>query len=171
MERLFNLDAQLVFDVLINALNIFVLFLFLSYMFSNPLRKLLRERKEKIKNQLDDAAREKADAEKLKSEYQAKLDDVQKEAEVMLQEARKKAVANERQIVQGAQEEAVRIRQRANAEIQLEKEKAEDDMKKQIVLVATQMAGKVVGASVDEDRQEELIQQTLKEMGDNVWQN
>lgn len=171
MERLFNLDAQLIFDVLINALNIFVLFLFLSYMFCEPVRKLLRTRQEKIKNQLEEAASEKADAEKLKEEYQARLGEVDKEAQEMLSQARKKAMLNERQIVQEAQDEALRIRQRADAEIQLEKEKAQDDMKQQIVLVATRMAGKVVGASVDEEKQDALIQDTLKEMGDNVWQN
>ena len=171
MERLFNLDAQLLFDVAVNALNVFILFLFLSYMFSDPIRKLLKGRQEKIKNQLDDAAREKADAADLKKEYQEKLDAVHKEAEALLSEARKKAVANEKQIVQNAQEEAVRIQQRADAQIRLEKEKATDDMKRQIVLVASQMAGKVVGASVDEKKQDELLQETLREMGDDVWQN
>lgn len=171
MERLFNLDAQLLFDVVINAFNVFVLFLFLSYMFSDPVRKLLRDRQEKIRKQLEDAAREKADAEQLKGEYQAKLNDVSKEAEELLSNARRKAIDNEKHIVAEAQEEAVRIRKRAEAEIQLEKEKAADEMKQQIVHVATQMAGKVVAASVDEKKQDELIQETLKEMGDNVWQS
>lgn len=171
MERLFSLDAQLLFDVVINAFNIFVLFLLLSYLLFNPARKLLRDRQDRIKNQLDDAARDKADAAQLKTEYENKLNEVHKEAEALLSEARKKAMLSEKQIVGEAQEEAVRIRQRAAAEIQLEKEKAQDEMKQQIVLVATQMVGKVIGASVDEKRQDELIQETLKEMGGNVWQS
>ena len=171
MERLFNLDAQLLFDVVINAFNIFVLFLLLSYILFEPVRNLLRNRQERIKNELDDAARDKADAAQLKAEYENKLSEVHKEAEALLADARKKAMLNEKQIVMDAQEEAVRIRQRANAEIQLEKEKAQDEMKQQIVLVAAQMAGKVVGESVDEKKHDDLIQQTLKEMGDNVWQS
>ena len=171
LERLFSLDAQLLFDVVINAFNIFVLFLLLSYLLFNPARKLLRDRQDRIKNQLDDAARDKADAAQLKTEYENKLNKVHKETESLLSEARKKAMLNERQIVAEAQEEGVRIRQRAAVEIQLEKEKAQDEMKQQIVLVATQMAGKVIGASVDEKRQDELIQETLKEMGGNVWQS
>ena len=171
MERLFNLDAQLLFDVVINAFNIFVLFLLLSYLLFEPVKKLLRDRQDRIKNQLDEAARDKADAAQLKAEYESKLNDVQKETEALLSEARKKAMLNEKQIVMEAQEEAVLIRQRAEAEIQLEKDKAQDEMKQQIILVATQMAGKVVGASVDEKKQDELIQETLKEMGDNVWQS
>lgn len=171
MERLFNLDAQLLFDVVVNAFNIFVLFLLLSYLLFEPVKKLLRDRQDRIKNQLDEAARDKADAAQLKAEYESKLNDVQKETEALLSEARKKAMLNEKQIVMEAQEEAVRIRQRAEAEIQLEKDKAQDEMKQQIILVATQMAGKVVGASVDEKKQDELIQETLKEMGDNVWQS
>lgn len=170
MERLFNLDSQLLFDVVLNAFNIFVLFLLLSYLLFEPVKKLLHDRQERIKNQLDDAARDKADAALLKAEYENRLSDVHKEAEALLSEARKKAMLNEKQIVAEAQEEAVRIRQRAEAEIRLEKDKAQDEMKQQIVLVAAQMAQKVVGASVDEEKQNELIQETLKEMGDNVWQ-
>ena len=42
-------------------------------------------------------------------------------------------------------------------------------MKKEIVSVATAMAGKVAAASIDEAKQQELIDETLKEMGEDTW--
>ena len=52
---------------------------------------------------------------------------------------------------------------------ELEKLKVADDVKKEIVSVATAMAGKVAAASIDEAKQQELIDETLKEMGEDTW--
>lgn len=42
-------------------------------------------------------------------------------------------------------------------------------MKKEIVSVASIMAGKVVAASIDTTVQDSLIDETLKEMGESTW--
>ena len=55
MERLFDLDYQLLADSMLMIIAIFVLFLLLSYFLFNPARKMLQDRKDKIKNELDDA--------------------------------------------------------------------------------------------------------------------
>ena len=39
MERLFNLDAQLLFDACVMALSMLVMFTFLSYLLFKPVRK------------------------------------------------------------------------------------------------------------------------------------
>ena len=46
-----------------------------------------------------------------------------------------------------------------------------DESKQEIVSVASVMAGKLVGASIDTARQNSLIEETLKEMGEDTWQN
>ena len=86
-----------------------------------------------------------------------------------MSEARKKALKNEERIVAEAKEEAARIISRANSEVELEKKKAADDMKKEIIAVATIMANKVVAASIDAKTQEALLEETLREIGDNTW--
>jgi F-type H+-transporting ATPase subunit b len=94
---------------------------------------------------------------------------VDKEAQVILSEARKKAMKTESQIVAEAKEEAARIIARANAEVELEKKRALDEMKQEMVAIASLMAGKVVKASIDTNVQESLIDETLKEMGERTW--
>ena len=44
-----------------------------------------------------------------------------------------------------------------------------DEMKQEIISIASMMAGKVVTASIDTNVQENLIEETLKEMGDSTW--
>ena len=84
-------------------------------------------------------------------------------------DARKAAMKNQDRIIAEAKEEASRIIARANAEIELEKKKAADDIKKEIIQVATAMANKVVAASIDAQTQDALIEETLREIGDDTW--
>ena len=170
-SRIFGLDAQLLFDVLIQGLAVFLLFLFLSYVLIEPVKKVIADRQAKIKGDLDSAAKDKADAAKLKAEYDEKIKQADDEAEEILTAARKKAVKNEENIVAEAKEEAARIINRANQEAELEKNKVKDEVKQEIIGVATAMAGKLVEGNLDDTKQAELIDETLKEMGDNTWLN
>ena len=99
MSRLFDLDWQLLADASLMIIAIFFLFLILSYFLFNPARKMLNGRKEKIQNELDTAKTAMDNAQSLKQEYEAKLKEIDKEAESILSEARRKALANENAIV------------------------------------------------------------------------
>ena len=171
MERLFTLDAQFLFDAVILALSMLVLFTALSYLLFNPVRDMLEKRRQRVVDDQETAKREKAEAIAFKEEYDLKLKQVEKEAEAILSEARKKAKQNEMKIVAEAKEEASRIIARANAEIELEKKRALDDMKQEMITIAAMMAEKVVAASIDTNVQESLIDETLKEMGEGTWQS
>ena len=171
VDRLFGLDLQLLVDAGIQLLAILVLFIGLSYLLFNPVRELLRKRQETIKKEMEDAKKDKEDAAKLREDYEAKMRDVSKESEAILSETRKKALKKETEIVNEAREEAGRIMDRANREIELEKSKVRDEVKKEMIAVASAMAGRIVTASMDEAKQNELIEDTLKEMGDETWQN
>lgn len=168
-ERLFGLDAQTLFDCLVFAVNMFILFTVASYLMINPIKKILKGRQERIAKDREDAKSEKEAAENLKSEYEDKLKNIEKDAEAILSEARRKALKSEEKIVSDAKEEAARIIAHAKAEAELEKKKAADDIKKEIISVATLMAGKVVAVSVDSRTQDTLIEETLKEIGEETW--
>ena len=169
MERLFDLDWQLLADSCLTIIAIFVLFLALSYFLFNPARKLLNSRKEKIQGELETAKKDMEDAQSLKAEYESKLQEINKEAESILSDARKRALNNENQIIAQAKEEAAAILERARTEAELEKQKMSDDIKKEMISIASLMAGKVVSASIDTTVQNQLIDETLKEMGDKTW--
>ena len=171
MERLFDLDFQLLHDAIITAVAVFVLFLAMSYLLFKPVREFLKKRQDKIQNDLDLAAKDKADAHSLKEEYEAKMAGAQKDADDILSAARQKAVKNEEQIVAQAKEEAAGIIRQAHNEVELEKRKAADDIKTQIIDVAQALAGKVVAAGIDTSVQESLVEETLKEVGDSTWQS
>lgn len=169
MERLFNLDPQLIHDAVLRALAVFVMFTFLSYLLVNPARDFLKKRQDKIKNDLDTAAADKADARKLKEDYNAKIQNINAEAEEILAQARQKALDNEAKIIAEAKEEAARILSRANAQVELERKAAADDMKKEMIALASLMAEKAVAGAVDAKVQDTMVESTLKEIGEDTW--
>ncbi|WP_148411812.1 F0F1 ATP synthase subunit B [Murimonas intestini] len=171
MERLFNLDPQLIHDTVLLAIAVLIMFTLLSYLLFNPVRDMLKKRQERIKADIDEAQKDKEDALRLKEDYDARIRNIEKEAEEILSDARKKALKNEAKILEEAKEEAARIIARANAQIELEKKKAADDMKKEIIAVASMMAAKAVTNSMSPEIQDALMEETLKEIGDQTWQS
>ena len=164
-DYIFGLDPQLLVDSAITILAMFFVFLLLSYLLFNPARNLMEKRQEGIREQMETAAREKQDAIQFKAEYDEKIKNVQKETDEILSEARKKALKKESVMW----EEAAQIVARANREVELEKSKVKDEMKQEIINVATAMAGKIVASSLDESKQSQLLADTLEEMGDETW--
>ena len=171
MSRLFNLDMQLINDTILLACAMFLLFLAMSYLLFNPVRKMLQDRQERLKSELDDAANDKESAAALKAEYEAKLATADKEVEAILSEARKKAIANESRIIAEAKEEAARIIAQAEKEAELEKKRVAAEVKQEMISVASLMAAKVISAQVNTSIQDELVEETLKEMGDTTWRS
>jgi len=170
-SRMFGLDLQLLFDSGLTLLAVFALFLILSYNLFNPARKMLTDRKNRIENDLATAASDKEEALKLKEEYENKLKEVDREVDQILSDARKRALASESKILAEAREEAAGIIERANAEAELAKKNVKDEVKQEMISIASLMAGKVVAQKIDTTVQASLLDETLREIGNETWQS
>ena len=154
-NRIFGLDPQLVFQVAFQMLAIFILFLAASYLLLDPVRKILNDRKERVmKEQKKRRRRVGKQAIRFKDEYDTKLKRIDKEAEQILGDARKKAMQRENEIIADARAEAARIMENAKSEAELEKKRVKDEVKQEIISVAALMSEKIIAASVDEQTQE-----------------
>ena len=171
MDRLIGFDPQLLADAAIVGVKVLILFAILTYLLFDPVRKVLNDRRERIAAELQDAASKEEKANAMKAEYEFKLKDINKEADRILEDARKKAKIKEEEILSNAREEAERITDRANKQIEMEKKKAMDDMKQEMVGLATIIAQKAITSSMNVDVQASLVDETLKEMGEGIWQN
>ena len=171
MTRLFDLDMQLLWDVALMAVAVFFLFLFLSKQLFRPARKILMERQDRIADEISGAKRDKKEAAELKRTYETKLKEVDKEAEQILSEARQKAQKNAARVEGEAREEAARMLHGANQEAELVKRRILDEVRQEMIAVASMMAAKVVAANINAVIQEKLVEDTLREMGGSTWQS
>ena len=162
---------QLLFGMIFQIVSILILFVALTYILYEPVRKVLEDRRRRIESDVEDAKRKKTEAKEYKAKYEEKLQNVEKETEAILKEARRKAQELENEIITNAKMEAAEITDRAKKEIHLERKKAEDEIKKQMIEMAVLMAGKMITLSLNEEAQMNLIRETLKEMGEKAWQS
>ena len=169
--RIIGFDSQLIFDALITGVNVFILFFTLSYFLFNPIQQALKNRSEKIKNELENAKTKEEEAIKLKNEYEARLAETRIEVDSIIEEAKQNAKKLSENIIAEAKEEAQNIVARGNNEIELEKAKAVDDLKNQVIAISTLLASKIVKENLNEQKNNKLFEETLDEIGASTWQD
>lgn len=127
----------------------------------------LKDREDKIFDELANADRANADAKKILSEYQNKLDDAATQVQSILAEARNDASASGQRIVEEAKQEAERQRERALSEIETAKKVALADLAGQTSDLAIGVAQQVIGRELKAEDHAELIRQSLNRLPSN----
>ena len=133
-----------------------------------PVMKMITDRQKEIDDMYADAGKAKEEAAQLQSEYKQKLSAAQETSERMVKEAVARGQSREEEILRQANAEADAIRQKASADIALEKRKAMNEAKDEISVIALAIAGKVVGKELENGDQATLVDQFINELGDEV---
>lgn len=154
-----------------SGINVFILFFLVGYILSPMLTKWLTNRKTQIANSINEARTSKEEAQSLAQMYEEKIANFDDEKEAILDRARAKAKAKQDEIIGEAITEAGRISDRADREAALLRAKVKDDIKNDMVTFATSAAAKLIEEHMDAKVQDELIEQTLNEIGDKTWQS
>lgn len=154
-----------VFTALFTLVNTIALFLVLKKFLFKPVMKMITDRQQEIDDMYTDAGDAKQQAQQLRSEYETKLRDAQQTGERLVKEAVARGQAREEEILRQAHDQADAIRQKAEADIAREKKKAINDAKDEIAGLAMDIAGKVVGKSLNESDQSALVDQFIDELG------
>ena len=102
---------------------------------------------------------------KIKAEYKEKLSQATQTGERIVKEATARGQARQEEILRQANEEANAIRTKAEADIAREKKKALNDAKDELAGLAVDIAGKVVGRSLTEADQSDLVDRFIEELG------
>ncbi len=151
--------------VLLNTLTIF--FVARKFLFQ-PVMKIIEERQKGIDDLYDAAGQDRLRAEQLRSRYEDKLAAAQQTGDRLVKEATARAQAREEEILRQANNQADAILRKAEADIAREKKKAINEAKNEIAGLAMDIAGKVVGRSLDSDDQAKLVQQFIDRLGESV---
>jgi len=170
-ERLFGLDSQTFIQAAAHLLNIVALVVILTWLLNKPVKNFLKNRAERINNDIESAKAAKTEAENLKAEYDAKLQDIEIECEQLLGEARKKATEMQNAIVADAKTEADRLKSLAEKAVEGEWVKAKTEMRDAIIDTSLAISAKVIGENFEPVVTEKLLDESLKEVEAQKWQN
>ena len=156
------------FTALFTLVNTVVLFLVLKKFLWGPVMKIITDRQQEIDTMYSDADAERQQARQLREDYESKLADAQKTGERLVKEATVRAQSREEDILRQANAEADAIRRKAEADVAREKKKAINDAKDEIAGLAMDIAGKVVGHSLDDKDQSALVDQFIDQLGEGL---
>lgn len=168
-SKIIEFSMQTGWEWFVQLLALFLIIAILAKLLFKPVGEFLDKRQAMIAAEVNGATNAKKDAESLKKDYQGKLVNIEAEASEILKQARTKALAREEEIINEAKKEAETIKEKAFKDIELEKERVQSEMKQEMIEVATLMASKFVAESMNADKQNALVDEMIKEMGDVQW--
>ena len=122
-----------------------------------PVVRMIKAREDKIAESLAKADSDVAEAESLKKDYQAQLAEAREKAQAIVDKAEKVAASNRETSLQDTKREIEQMKKAAQAEIQRDRERAADQLKKEIVALSLLAAGKVVEKNMEASENEALV--------------
>jgi F-type H+-transporting ATPase subunit b len=162
--RIFDLDPQTVFSAIIVLVNVALLAFIMSKLLYKPVRQMLFDRTNRIREQLRHAEESVESADTMKAEYEQAMKGVDKERNEILEMARKLAADRTREQVAEARTEAEAIKNRAMREIEREREQAGAEIKRAVIDISTTMVSKFLTKEMDAETHERLFEETLAEL-------
>ena len=130
-----------------------------------PINKAMTARQEAIRGQFAELDQAKADAKSTEEAYKNQLAEARHEAAKIREDAREQGAAIIAEMRTQAQAESARIVEHAHAQIAAERQSAQASLRSEVGSLATSLAGRIVGESLDDDaRQSRVVDRFLSEL-------
>ena len=168
MEGFENFIGLNPWTALFTLCNLVITFLILRKFLFKPVKKMIDSRQKEIDDLYADAGTAKSEAEAMRSDYEQKLLEARQTSAEILRQAQSDADAKGEEILRQARSDADALRDKARSDIALEKKKALNDIKSDISQIALDIAEKVVEKEINAADQQALIEEFIRNMGDEV---
>ena len=129
-----------------------------------PIVKMLDERERTIRDAIEQAKKERSEAERMLSEQTAALQAAQREAAQLAQRSKQDVEALRADLTAKARKEADDLVASARQQIQEEKAKALAELKGQVVDLALEATRRLIQSSLDEKSQRALVEEYISKL-------
>jgi F-type H+-transporting ATPase subunit b len=160
MEGFLGLTLPSFLGQLINFLILLGLLTFFGY---KPIRNMLDERSNRIKLSMEQAEATKSEYERAQVEAEKQISKARDEAQSILAQAAQAGNVLKEEAKQEARKEAQAIVERARTELERERDKIVDELRKDFVDTAILAAERVLSETLDKAKHRQLIEKTLEE--------
>ena len=161
MKTLLEPNFGLIFWTVVN----FLILVFLLAKFAwKPIIKALDDREKKIKDDISSAQAARTEAQKIKQEIEAKLEDISNQSIQKLKEAQEIADVEKQKIIAEANKQAGIILEQAKSEIDIQTQKAIEMLKTQMADTTLIALKKIITKQEDEETSRAQVQEVLKEI-------
>lgn len=144
----------------------FLILLAVMWKFAYPaVAKAMEQRTQRIRDNLDEAERTKAEAQRILEEYQRQLADSKNEAARIIDEARQTADQMRRDLLARAEAESADVRERAQADLAAARDRAVADLRGQVADLAIGAAEAIVQQNLDPTTNRALVERYIEQVG------
>ncbi len=153
-----NLPLLVVFII-----NFIILFVLLRIFLYKPVLKMLDERSKRTKEAMELAEATKQEFEQAKVEVQKQIEKGRQETQATIAQAMQVGERLKEESRQEATKQAQVIIDRTKAELEAERDKIVDHLRKEFVDISILAAQKVIKETLDKEKHRKLIEETLRE--------
>ncbi len=152
------------------TVNLALLLGLLTYLLKNPLMSFLKNRKERLRSEVDRAAREAKNARQTLEDYSARLKAVSEEIKTLEENIKKQGTTERDEIVSQAHKSCEMIKREVQDTIRLETTKAVTEIQEEVVNSALALAEKMIKERVDRDFATSSVDDLIKMIEQGKWQ-
>ena len=151
-------------ELIVGAVAFAIIFFFMWKWVFPRVNALLEERRAKIQGELEKAETTRVEADKMLVDYRAQLANARDEANRIIEESRRTADQLRVDLQAKAEQESQQVVARAQEEIRAERDRVFQELRSQVGEIAVELAGKVVGQSLDKATHERLIDEYIDQV-------
>ena len=155
-----GLDLATFIGQLVSFLILLGLLIYVGY---KPIRKMLDERANRIKESMEQAEATKQEYERAKVAVQEQISEARQEGQAVIGQATQVGDRLKEEAKEEARKEAQAIVDRTRVELERERDKAIDDLRREFVDTAILAAEKVINEALDKEKHRKLIEEALEE--------
>jgi len=155
-----GLDLPTFIGQLVSFLILLGLLVFVGY---KPIRKMLDERANRIRESMEQAEATKQEYEQAKVAVQEQIGKAREEGQAIISQAAQIGDRLKEEARGEARKEAQALVERARVEMERERDKVIDDLRHEFVDTAILAAEKVINETLDKERHKKLIEQAMEE--------
>ncbi len=130
-----------------------------------PVRKMLQDREDRIRGDLERAEQAKVEAEGVLEDYRRQLAEARTEASQIIEASREQAEEVRRELIAKAEADAAEVRQRAAEDARLASDRVMSELRASVTDLSIELAEKVVEHNLDHDTQIRLIESYINQVG------
>src|SRR3954471_18607975 len=139
------------------------LFVLRRYAFA-PIQKMIDERRERIRQSLEEADRAREEARKLIEEHRALIQQARQESDEILSEARKVADAQRERVREETETDRQRRLEETRRQIEAETHRALEQIRSEVAELTLIAAAKVTGKALDDADHRRLIDDAIRDL-------
>ena len=167
MEQVQEFVSFAPWTLIFQICNLLLLALLMKKFLFKPVQNILNKRRQELENAFDEANTARTEAAQLKAEYTQRMAQARQEADQVVRRAVEEAGHRGDEILSEAQQSAAYLKKKAQSDIDAERRNAFEALRSDISGMAVDIAEKVVGREISAKDQQALVEDFLKNAGDD----